>query len=131
MTADPKNPLHLIPHEELDGMSFVEYEAFREQAFLSYGDGESIQMVEHPRPPFFKRIWLMIKAIFVRPKFSKEALEPAEKVISDDGILDNFGLPKDFKHGPIDIRPDSSKEKYYLMDYYKNNIIKHEYDDRT
>lgn len=41
-------------------------------------DGIVLNSIKHPRPPFWKWIWQVIKAWFVRPKFSKEALEKAE-----------------------------------------------------
>lgn len=53
-----------------------------------YSDGMPINFISHPRPKWYIRIWQRIKAIFVRPRFSKEALEPAEEVEMDDS-LDN------------------------------------------
>lgn len=50
-------------------------------------DGEPLFFVKHPRPSFFRRIFQMIKAIFVRPKFPKEALEPAETLVFNDTWL--------------------------------------------
>ena len=46
-------------------------------ATKAYVDDLILYSAVHPRPPFLKRIWNMVKAIFVRPKFSAESLEPA------------------------------------------------------
>ena len=50
-------------------------------------DGLSFQMSLHPTPKF--NLWQRLKAIFIRPKLSKEALEPAEKIqIIPSGRID-------------------------------------------
>ena len=54
-------------------------------------DDNPLVSIRHPRPNIFKRIYQSIKAIFIRPKFSKESLEPAEST-TDGGALDNFGI---------------------------------------
>lgn len=74
---------------ELNGMTMCEYYFNLTHSFNSYrsditmptDDGMPFFMSLHPRPPFFKRVWYAIKAIFVRPKFSAEAIEPAQEVI--------------------------------------------------
>lgn len=51
-----------------------------DESKMIYGDDLPLFSAVHkPWPyPFHIRIWNWIKAIFVRPKFSKEALEPYE-----------------------------------------------------
>ena len=36
MSVDPKNPQNLIPHKELNGMSFYEYDIFLTKSFNYY-----------------------------------------------------------------------------------------------
>lgn len=55
-------------------------------------DGMPLYSARHPRPPFLKRILGMIKAIFVRPKFSAAAIEPAQALVdqSFEDIQENM-----------------------------------------
>lgn len=48
--------------------------------YIPPDDGIPLFNAEHPRPKF--NLWNWVKAIFIRPKFSKEALEPADEIIS-------------------------------------------------
>ncbi len=43
-------------------------------------DGFSIKFIEHPRPKGLKGFLLAIKAIFIKPKFSKEAIKQVEPI---------------------------------------------------
>jgi len=43
-----------------------------------------INFIDHPKPKF--NLWQRIKAIFIKPKFSVEALEPADLLLTNSQI---------------------------------------------
>lgn len=51
---------------------------YRYEVLKHFDDSIPINYISHPKPKF--NLWKRIKAVFVRPKFSKEALEPADKL---------------------------------------------------
>lgn len=83
----------------LDDKTYCEYFSESERSFDCFHtatdhttmDGYTIDTAVHPRPKFSFFSWL--KGIFVRPKFSATALEPAKEVIISKTPLVNFGLP--------------------------------------
>lgn len=72
-------------------------------------DGLALFSGLHPRPPFFKKIFQAIKAIFVRPKLSWEAIEPAEPLSSDDYMLFFNLLKETIDHETVEILEPSEK----------------------
>jgi len=56
-------------------------------------DGISVYFAKHqfhPGEKWYKKIWYWTKGLFIRPKFSKEALEPAEKLSYTHQSYDNI-----------------------------------------
>ncbi len=72
-----------ISFKEFDGMTACEYKQFIQQSYLSYKvptnkDGLVLRTTKHPVT--FKWWFKSLLRFFRRPKFSKEALEHAEKI---------------------------------------------------
>lgn len=71
-------------------------------------DGLALMSSKHPRPPFWKRLWQMIKSWFIRPKFSRKNLEPAEKV-----EISNEPLTLEPKPPTVDLRTFNRKTRRF------------------